>query len=110
MRERKIAPLFAAILALAALFSFAASLSAATQGAPTTEEGRAALLKFVLERKFNPQSMDVRLEGGPDAKGFVKKAVVRAKGAVIDKLRVDTLVMPPTCSSTLRRSGAGTSR
>ena len=93
MHDRKTAPLLGAILALAALFSLAPALPAEAQGAPQTEEGRAALLKFVLERKFNPQSMDVRLEGGPDAKGFVKKAVVRAKGAVIDKLRVDTLVM-----------------
>ena len=50
------------------ILSLAAALPAAAQGAPQTEEGRAALLKFVLERKFNPQSMDVRLEGGPDAK------------------------------------------
>lgn len=93
MRERKIAPLFAAILALAALFFFAAPLPAMAQPAPPSEEGRAALLRSALERKFAPTSMEVRLEGGPDAKGFVKKAVVRAKGAVIDKLRVDTLVM-----------------
>jgi len=93
MHDRKTAPLLGAILALAALFSLATALPAAAQGAPQTEEGRAALLKFVLERKFNPQSLDVRLEGGPDEKGFVKKAVVRAKGAVIDRLRVDTLVM-----------------
>jgi hypothetical protein len=81
------------ILALCAVVCLAAALPAGAQSIPQSEEGRAALLRSALERKFAPQSMEVRLEGGPDAKGFVKKAVVRARGAVIDKLRVDTLVM-----------------
>ncbi|NLI95911.1 MAG: DUF2993 domain-containing protein [Synergistaceae bacterium] len=75
-----------------ALFLFAAEVAWA-QAAPQSEAERAALLKAALEKKFSPQSMEVRLEGGPDAKGFVKKATVRAKGAVIDKLRVESLVM-----------------
>ncbi len=75
-----------------AVFLFAAGDGWA-QAAPQSEADRAALLKAALEKKFSPQSMEVRLEGGPDAKGFVKKAAVRAKGAVIDKLRVESLVM-----------------
>ncbi len=86
MTLKKMMPLFAALAILLI------ALPAAAQ-APATDDGRAALLKAALEKKFSPQSMDVLLEGGPDAKGFVKRAVVRAKGAVIDKLRVDTLVM-----------------
>jgi hypothetical protein len=91
MQKRKSAVFVSAILAGLALVALAAALPASA--APATETERAALLKEVLERKFSPQSMDVRLEGGPDARGFVKKAVVRAKGAVIDRLRVETLVM-----------------
>jgi len=83
---------FAAFL-LAVLFLLKTAFPAGAQGAPLSSEGRAALLKAALERKFSPQSMEVRLEGGPDAKGFVKRAVVRAKGAVIDRLRVESLVM-----------------
>ncbi len=81
------------ILALCAVFLLATLPAAGAQAAPQPDEGRAALLKAALERKFSPQSMEVRLEGGPDAKGFVKRAVVRAKGAVIDRLRVENLVM-----------------
>ena len=93
MRKRRTALFFAAILAVSAFFFLAPALPAASQGVPLTDEGRAALLRAALEKKFSPQSMDVHFEGGPDAKGFVKKAVVRAGGAVIDKLRVDSLVM-----------------
>lgn len=80
-------------LALVMACLAAGAASAGAQGVSLSNEGRSALLKAALERKFSPQSMEVRLEGGPDAKGFVKRAVVRAKGAVIDRLRVESLVM-----------------
>ncbi len=82
-----------AVAFMAGLFLLAGAYPAGAQGVPVSSEGRAALLRAALERKFSPESMEVRLEGGPDAGGFVKKAVVRAKGAVIDRLRVESLVM-----------------
>jgi hypothetical protein len=84
---------FPAALFAVGLLLFAGAFPAGAQEKTLSNEGRAALLRSALERKFSPQSMDVRLEGGPDEKGFVKRAVVRAKGAVIDRLRVESLVM-----------------
>lgn len=92
MRQKKTAASWAAILASFAIL-FTAAAAFAAPGTPSADEERASQLKAALGKKFAPEWMEVSIEGGPDEKGFVKKASVRAKGAVIDKLRVDSLVM-----------------